>query len=95
MKTGWMIEETSSAQKMLAKAPRQVRQKYEFWKEQIEDFGPLAVRVNTLRGFRDHALKGKWLGCRSSYLNDQYRVVYRLEKNVGKVLVEKIGPHNY
>ncbi len=75
------------------RAPLQVRQKYEFWKEQIEDGGPMGIRK--WKGFYDHLLKGEWEGYRSSYLNKQYRVIYRIEAECRTVFVERIGPHNY
>lgn len=89
----WRILENSSAQKVILRAPLQVRQKYEFWKEQIEDEGPMGVRK--WKGFYDHLLKGEWRGYRSSYLNRQYRVIYRIEMEIRTVFVEGIGPHNY
>jgi len=89
----WRIFETAVAQKVILRAPLQVRQKYEFWKEQIEDEGPMGIRK--WKGFYDHLLKGAWEGCRSSYLNRQYRVIYKIGAENRAVFVERIGPHNY
>jgi len=89
----WRILESVYAQKIISRAPLQVRQKYEFWKEQIEDDGPMGIRK--WKGFYDHLLKGVWEGYRSSYLNKQYRVIYRIETENRTVFVERIGPHNY
>ncbi len=93
MTTQWKIFESRDAQKIIERAPLQVRRKYEFWKEQIIDNGPEAL----LRwpGFKDHALKGDRQGQRSSYLNDQYRVIYSVARFDAAVYVEEIGPHNY
>jgi addiction module RelE/StbE family toxin len=48
-----------------------------------------------IAGFRDEALKGKWRGYRSSRLNEQYRVIYTVNKNEIYVMVEEITPHDY
>jgi mRNA-degrading endonuclease YafQ of YafQ-DinJ toxin-antitoxin module len=88
-----VLEHRANAGKVIDRAPKQVQEKYEFWRQMMESHGPEAVR--TFPGFRDHALRGAWEGSRSSYLNDQYRVIYRLEREAVTVVVEKIGPHDY
>lgn len=88
-----VIEHQTKAKKVIDKAPKQVQRKYSYWKQLIEQESPYAIRE--LKGFKDHALKGTWEGYRSSYLNDQYRVIYEIkEKNI-IVIVEQIGPHDY
>ena len=90
----WSIfEHKTKAAKIINKAPKQVREKYEFWKHLMGGSGPEAIKK--FSGFRDHALRGKWDGSRSSYLNDQYRVIYIVEKETVGVFVQKIGPHDY
>jgi mRNA-degrading endonuclease YafQ of YafQ-DinJ toxin-antitoxin module len=88
-----VLEHRTRAAKVIDGAPKQVQEKYEFWRQMMASQGPEAVRAYP--GFRDHALKGAWEGSRSSYLNDQYRVIYRLEREAATVVVEKIGPHDY
>ena len=41
--------------------------------------GPKGLR--NIRGFNDEALKGDWLGHRSSRLNPQHRVIYNIERD--------------
>ncbi|MGH8556997.1 MAG: type II toxin-antitoxin system mRNA interferase toxin, RelE/StbE family [Methylococcales bacterium] len=48
-----------------------------------------------IRGFDDEALSGEWKGHRSSRLNDQYRVIYRIEQSQIKVEVVSVTPHDY
>lgn len=88
-----VLEHKTKAEKVLDKAPKQVREKYEFWKEMMERDGPQKVRF--FKGFKDEALKGEWKGCRSSRLNDQYRVIYSIDKKKVEIFVEKVGPHDY
>lgn len=88
-----VLEHRMKAAKIIGKAPKQVQKKYELWKLVVKVEGPMALRSMT--GFKDHALTGEWKGCRSSYLNDQYRVIYSIEAETVTVFVEKIGPHNY
>jgi addiction module RelE/StbE family toxin len=48
-----------------------------------------------IRGFRDEALLGEWKGHRSSRLNLQWRVIYRVEGDVFLVEVVQVTPHDY
>jgi mRNA-degrading endonuclease YafQ of YafQ-DinJ toxin-antitoxin module len=73
-----VLEHRTKATRVIDRAPKQVQEKYEFWRQMMEWHGPEAVL--TFPGFRDHALRGVWDGSRASSLNDQYRVIYRLEK---------------
>ncbi len=88
-----VIEHQTKATRIIDKSPKQVRSKYTFWKQLVEQDGPYAVRK--IKGFRDHALNGDWKGYRSSSLNDQYRVIYAIEEKKITVVVEQIGPHDY
>jgi len=47
------------------------------------------------KGFHDEKLKGSWQGYRSSRLTKQWRVIYRVERQVCEVYVIDINPHNY
>lgn len=89
----WQLFESRKATKVLQKAPRHVVHKYQFWANMIQTQGPMAVK--RFPGFRDEALKGLWMGCRSSRLNDQYRVIYRMEEQQVTVYVERVDPHTY
>lgn len=90
----WQIKEhKNKATKVIKKAPKQVKEKYEFWKQVMKIDGPEGVRA--FPGFKDEALKGEWQGSRSSRLNDQYRVIYTICHQEVTVYVEKIGPHDY
>jgi addiction module RelE/StbE family toxin len=46
-------------------------------------------------GFKDEALSGNWKGFRSSRLNIQYRVIYKVHKDQVLVEVERVTPHDY
>nr|WP_231363409.1 type II toxin-antitoxin system mRNA interferase toxin, RelE/StbE family [Thioalkalivibrio sp. ALM2T] len=80
-------------EKSLAAAPAEVQKRYEKWKDIVTISGPQGLRQ--IRGFNDEALAGKWKGFRSSRLNLQYRVIYRVEKNKVLIQVEKVTPHDY
>ena len=51
--------------------------------------------LGLIRGFNDDSLRGKWKGHRSSRLSQQYRVIYRVEKEEFFVLVIEVTPHDY
>ena len=55
--------------------------------------GPAGLKL--IRGFRDEALRGEWQGFRSSRLNLQYRVIYRVEGENLMVQVVEMTAHDY
>ncbi|MGM0412100.1 MAG: type II toxin-antitoxin system mRNA interferase toxin, RelE/StbE family [Pseudomonadota bacterium] len=89
----WAVYEHKRVEKSLASAPIEVQKRYEKWKEIVSISGPQGLRQ--IRGFNDEALSGQWKGYRSSRLNVQYRVIYRVLKDRILVEVEKVTPHDY
>ena len=89
----WEIYEHRKLAGQLRKIPKDVLQRYEKWKDIVMISGPSGLKQ--IRGFNDEALRGDWKGFRSSRLNSQYRVIYKVEKD--KVLVEvvKVTAHDY
>ena len=89
----WQIYEKRSVQKEIKHVPHDILVRYEAWKRIAEMEGPLGLRM--IKGFGDEALKGTWQGYRSSRLNVQWRVVYKVEKDVLEIYVVGITPHKY
>ncbi|HAJ75158.1 MAG TPA: type II toxin-antitoxin system mRNA interferase toxin, RelE/StbE family [Gammaproteobacteria bacterium] len=89
----WAIYEHKQISRSLSSAPLDVRKGYEKWKDIVTISGPLGLRK--IKGFRDESLSGKWKGFRSSRLNIQYRVIYKVEKDRVLVQVENVTPHDY
>ena len=89
----WEIYEHRNAIKQLESLPADVLKRYEKWKDIVSISGPEGLRH--IRGFRDEALRGEWKGCRSSRLNIQYRVIYRIDKDIVLVQVINVTPHDY
>lgn len=89
----WEIFETKTAEKNIDKLPKNVLEKYEFWRNVVQMSGLDGLRQ--FKGFRDHALKGEWEGYRSSYLNAAYMVIYTFEKNEFKVFIIDVKHHDY
>lgn len=89
----WSIFEHRDVDKQLRSVPVDVLKRYEKWKDIVFLSGPSGLRL--IRGFRDEALKGKWGGCRSSRLNKQYRVIYKVEQEKILVKVVSVTPHDY
>ena len=79
--------------KQLASLPIDVLKRYEKWKDIILISGPDGLKQ--IRGFRDEALRGERKGHRSSRLNIQYRVIYKIEKDLVLVQVVNVTPHDY
>ncbi len=79
--------------KQLASLPVDVLKRYEKWKDIILISGPDGLKH--IRGFRDDALRGEWKGHRSSRLNVQYRIIYKIEKDLVLVQVVNVTPHDY
>lgn len=89
----WEIFEHKRVGKALASAPAEVLQRYEKWKDIVKISGPQGLKL--IRGFHDEALTGNWKGFRSSRLNIQYRVIYKVQKDRVLVEVERVTPHDY
>jgi len=89
----WEILEHKRIDKALAVAPLEVQQRYEKWKDIVRISGPQGLRL--IRGFNDEPLAGKWKDFRSSRLNTQYRVIYKIQRDQVLVEVERVTPHDY
>jgi addiction module RelE/StbE family toxin len=90
----WRILEHRQVDKDLSgRVPKDILKRYEKWKDVAALSGPTGLRA--IRGFHDEALTGTWKGHRSSRLNEQWRVVYRIESDVLLVLVVRVTPHDY
>jgi addiction module RelE/StbE family toxin len=89
----WEIYEHRKAAKQLESLPTDVLKRYEKWKDIVSISGPDGLRQ--IRGFRDEALRGEWKGHRSSRLNIQYRVIYKIQKDLVLVQVVNETPHEY
>ena len=89
----WEIYEHRKAVKQLESLPMDVLKRYEKWKDIVSISGPDGLRQ--IKGFRDEALRGEWKGHRSSRLNVQYRVIYKVEKDLVLVQVVSVTPHDY
>jgi addiction module RelE/StbE family toxin len=89
----WEILEHRNAVRQLKSLPADVLKRYEKWKDIVEISGPAGLKV--IKGFRDESLRGEWKGHRSSRLNLQYRVIYKVEKELVLVLVVSVTPHDY
>ena len=89
----WEIYEHKRTARQLKKLPIEMLKRYEKWKDIVAVSGPQGLRV--IRGFNDEALGGEWKGHRSSRLSKQYRVIYRLQRNMVRVEVVSLTAHDY
>ena len=89
----WRIYEKKSMVKVVRKVPILVRKRYEVWKRIVELEGPKGLRI--IKGYHDEALKGQWQGHRSSRLNIEWRVIYKVKGDVCEVFVIDVTPHDY
>ena len=89
----WTVFIEKNVIKVLKKAPKEIQEKFEKWKDIVQLQGPMGLYE--IKGFRDHALKGDWQGARASRLNDQWRVIYYVIAEEVKILVMEVTPHDY
>jgi toxin HigB-1 len=90
----WTIQEHRNVDKELsARVPLDILKRYEKWKDIASLSGPQGLRA--IRGFHDEALAGRWKGYRSSRLNEQWRVIYRIVAAALLVQVVRVTPHDY
>ena len=88
-----MICEHRRVERQLSKLPLDLQQRYEVWKDIVAVSGPDGLR--RIRVFSDEALRGDWKGHRSSRLNQQFRVIYQIERDVVCVEVVSVTAHDY
>jgi len=89
----WEIFEHRRVSKQLDSLPIEVLKRYEKWKDIVSISGPQGLKK--IKGLRDESLSGDWKGHRSSRLNQQYRVIYKVEKDKILIQVVNITPHDY
>ena len=89
----WAIYEHKNAIKQLKTIPDDVLKRYEKWKDVVAISGPKGLKQ--IKGFHDEALHGEWKGYRSSQLNIQYRIIYKIENEQLYVKVIKVTAHDY
>ncbi|MDA3917529.1 MAG: type II toxin-antitoxin system mRNA interferase toxin, RelE/StbE family [Deltaproteobacteria bacterium] len=88
----WKIYEYKSAQKGLKSLSIDILKRYEKWKDIVAISGPKGLKQ--IKGFNDEALRGEWKGYRSSRLNIQYRIIYKIENEQFFVKVIKVTAHD-
>ncbi len=89
----WKIYEHKAALKGLKLLPVDILKRYEKWKDIVALSGPAGLKQ--IKGFNDEALRGEWKGHRSSRLNIQYRIIYKIENEQLFVKVIKVTAHDY
>ncbi|MDZ7751735.1 MAG: type II toxin-antitoxin system mRNA interferase toxin, RelE/StbE family [Gammaproteobacteria bacterium] len=89
----WYIYEHRRVSKQLGSIPSDVLKRYEKWKDIVAISGPQGLRK--IKGLRDESLSGEWKGHRSSRLNQQFRVIYKIKKDRVLVEVVSVTPHDY
>lgn len=89
----WDIYEHRRVSKQLKTFPTDVLKRYEKWKDIVAISGPQGLRK--IKGLHDESLSGDWKGHRSSRLNQQYRVIYKVEKDKVLIQVVNVTPHDY
>ncbi len=89
----WKIYEHKTVIKQLNSLPNDILKRYEKWKDIIVISGPAGLKK--IKGFKDEPLQGKWKGYRSSRLNIQYRIIYKIENEEFFVKVVNVTAHDY
>ncbi len=89
----WEVYEHRRVPKQLSRLPIDLLKRYEKWKDIVRISGPSGLRL--IKGFHDESLRGEWRGHRSSRLNQQYRVIYRVVTDRYEVLVIEVTAHDY
>ena len=89
----WKIYEHKNALKGLKLLPIDILKRYEKWKDIVAISGPKGLKL--IKGFNDEPLKGEWKDHRSSRLNIQYRIIYKVEGEQLYVQVVKVTAHDY
>jgi toxin HigB-1 len=90
-----VVELTRSAEKDLRKLTRHLVILFNEWVKTVETMG--YEYMKTLKGYRDHPLKGNRFGERSVSLTISYRVIYEVHKSqcLRIVEVKEVNKHEY
>ena len=89
----WEIYENRRVTRRLRGMPVEILKRYEKWKDIVRISGPQGLLV--IRGLNDEPLAGQWQGYRSSRLNQQYRVIYRVVRKEIFVEVVDVTAQDY
>jgi len=89
----WILLEHHDIAKTIRRLPPWIVKEYETWKDLVYRHGPEYLKQ--FPGYHDEQLKGWRKGQRSSRLNQQYRVIYAVNKTIVSIYVLEITPHNY
>lgn len=89
----WEIYEHRKVVRILSRLPIDVLQRYEKWKDIVRISGPEGLKL--IGGFNDEPLRDVWKGYRSSRLNIQYRIIYKIDRENILIQVVKLTPHDY
>ena len=89
----WLIYEHRRVVRQLRSLPIEILKRYEKWKDIVQISGPEGLRL--IKGFHDESLRGDWKGHRSSRLGDQYRLIYKIERDRVLVEIVNITAHDY
>ncbi|MCG3204458.1 MAG: hypothetical protein KCHDKBKB_01173 [Elusimicrobia bacterium] len=89
----WEIREHRNIYKAARRLPAWILKEYETWKDLVHRHGPEILRQYP--GYHDEKLRGTREGQRSSRLNQQYRVIYFVDRRVVTVYILELTPHEY
>ena len=89
----WQVYEHRRLSRQLTSLLEPVLKRYEKWKDVVSLSGPAGLK--RIKGFRDEVLRGQWQGHRSSWLNQQYRVIYQVHGAQIRVDVVSVTAHDY
>ncbi len=89
----WRIEEHRRVDKQVASIPKEILKRYEKWKDIAAISWLPGLRL--IKGLHDEALLGEWQGYRSSRLELQWRVIYRVIPERLLFQVASITAHDY
>ncbi len=89
----WTVLISRKAQKELDQAPADIQKKFEAWVSVVRAGGVAGSAA--VNGYRDHALKGEWLGARSASLSKGWRVIYTVNNEKVTITVVRISKHDY
>ena len=89
----WKIYEHKNAIKQLKTLPSDILKRHEKWKDIVVMSGPEGL--TQIKGFNDEPLSGEWKGFRSSHINIQYHIIYKINNKQLFVKVVKVTAHDY
>ncbi len=80
--------------KQFEKDQEKARKQNKDFKELLKVMNKLIKKEPLDPKYKDHTLKGKWVGCRDCHVQNDWVLIYRINEKEKTIRFERIGSHS-